>query len=546
MDPKRRTGVFGRLIRRLTGGGEAEAEAPVVEHPSTDERIVDDEFRLAIDTLCQDREGMYQTRLQVISLVEFREAVGERWPRFADKVMLIAEGVIHAHIGKGNLFARQGQDFFLLVFRSCSQDEGRYRALTIAQELGVRLLGDQFEGLDRPLALAAEITLADAIADGRIDLAAIDSAVGQTRREQQDAESEQGLRRSLMPSHFTPDLEEGPRRAFMPTPGEDLAEPDRHGVIGELPAGRKKREPGPDPGWQPMAVEHRERTTPAWQKMEGGRKAPTDAPDQPTLPPPPPLRPANAGPLAPTTRLSVAWRPTWMAKGESIAAYGARIRRRDETDLLEGGRAYGADAETAIALDRAVLEAVAAELAGGAAGRGILILPLHWATVTSPRRMSVTAIVTALPEASRNDRLIVELFGVPADIGARSLTDAVRAARGLGREAWLRTSLGQPMAALAADCGCTAIGVDLDDIAADFGMTDAALLAHLGQFRDEAGRARLDGYVWGCRRRALVAGAVRAGLAFVNGPALMKDMERPGPRLPAPKSRLAAPPAGAK
>jgi GGDEF domain-containing protein len=530
-----RPGVLSRLIRRFTGG--VEDASPAAPANPIHDRIVDDEFRLAIDTLCQDREGMYQTRLQIISLVEFREAVGDRWSRLADKVMLIAEGVIQSRIGKGNLYARQGQDFFVLVFRACSQEEGRYRALTIAQDLGVRLLGDQFDGLDRPLALAAEVTLADALtAEGGLSLAAIDKAVGVTRAEQAEAEEEAGLRRSLMPSEGLPADAGGIRRSLLP--GGPAAAPgsERAGDIGELPSGRPPRTLQ-EPGWEAMAVERRDKADPAWHDPDGGAGQPAPLAER-DLPPPPPPQPVAAGALTPETRLSVGWRPTWVASGEAIAAYAARIRRDDGTaGTVAGGRAYPIDADTINTLDSALLEKAAALLTDGTGIRCPLILPLHWATMTSPRRMALTRPLASLSDAQRADRIAVELFGIPVDVGARPLTEAVRAARALGREVRLRTSLAAPLAGLAADCGCAGIGIDLDEIATD--IADDLLLAHLARYCAGAGRARLSAHVWGCRRRSQLAGAVGLGAALVNGPALMKDVDRPGPRLPAPKARLA-------
>ncbi|NFV79493.1 hypothetical protein G4223_05145, partial [Magnetospirillum aberrantis SpK] len=67
---------------------------------------------------------------------------------------------------------------------------------------------------------------------------------------------------------------------------------------------------------------------------------------------------------------------------------------------------------------------------------------------------------------------------------------------------------------------------------------DDALLAALAAFNAAAGKTRLGSYVWGVRRRKVIVGAVQAGFAMVNGPALMKNIAKPARQLPAPKSRF--------
>ncbi|HLO75102.1 MAG TPA: hypothetical protein VK196_01440, partial [Magnetospirillum sp.] len=109
-------------------------------------RLTDDTFRLFTEQLAKEEEGAFQVKLHIVSLVEFREAVGDRWSKVADKVMMIAEGVINMHLGAGNIFGRQGSDFFVLLFRTCDNYEARRRSVIIAQELGTRLVGDQFIG----------------------------------------------------------------------------------------------------------------------------------------------------------------------------------------------------------------------------------------------------------------------------------------------------------------------------------------------------------------------------------------------------------------
>jgi len=510
-----KSGILTRLarpLRRLMGGAIDEAPAPVpVRKAAVDERLTEDSFRLAIDSLAKDQDGRFQTKLQIISLIEFREAVGDKWWRVADKVMMIAEGVVKQYLGEGNSCTRQGQDFFVLVFRGCSQPEGRRRALMIAQELGTRLLGDQFIGMTVPLALAAEVTLGDALnPDGGLNLDILAAAIGEMRSLVADSAL------PAPPPAKTP--QPAPSEAARPLPTAPFE-----------PVARAAEEPG----WRELEVARPKRgwEDPAWRTME---RPSTSAvrPDSVT----PPL-PADA-------RLSLLWRPTWVADGEAIGAYKAQLQRVDAVGAapLEGSRAYPVGGGTsAPILDRAVAAGAVRELRGADSGAGAtLIVPLHWASLASAQRSLVAAPFADITETVRNRRVLLDVFGVPAEVTERDLVDTLRAARQLCRQVALRVRLGAPMAGLAADCGAAMIGIDLAELTPSERTDDEHLIAALEAFQREADIARLGAYVWGVRRRKAVAGAVVAGFAMVNGAALMKDLNRPAKVLPAPKSRFAA------
>lgn len=231
-----RTGLLSRLaaplakaarrVVRRSQDEEDEArrqmDAVLAQADKAPARLTDDTFRLFTEQLAKEEDGAFQIKLHIISLVEFREGVGDKWPKLADKVMMIAEGVINMHLGAGNIFSRQGSDFFILLFRTCDNAEGRRRAVIIAQELGTRLVGDQFVGADVPLALAAEVSLQDGLnEDGSVNLDAIHAAVGEMRaiiaqqapqapgtpawmRGGTRTDEAEGLRRHLMPGGPAP------------------------------------------------------------------------------------------------------------------------------------------------------------------------------------------------------------------------------------------------------------------------------------------------------------------------------------------------------
>jgi hypothetical protein len=489
-------GAVGRL---LGGGRKAQAEAKPKTR-ETSSSLVDDSFTMALEGLLTEDDGQYQTKLHLISLVEFHEAVGDKWSRVAEKVMLIAEGVINLHLGAGNVYGRKGSDLFVLVFRNTPPAEARRRAVRIAQDLGTRLVGSQFTGHDRPLALAAEISLADALTeDGQLNLEALAAAITETRA-------------------VIAEQPEPPRGPMAP-PAED-------------PAPRR----GKDPQWAAMEGAERNRADPNWQSTTTERFPPEIDPGLEATPP----MPGDAA-------LSLLWRPTWMEDGEVIGAYRAQLLRVDEPDkpAYEGSRAYPSLGGDSIAvLDRFVAGAsvrgIKAAQSDGSTAR--LVVPLHWGSLGSAARMSVLAPFADIPEAVRNHCLVIDLFGLPANLAPVALAEVIAAIRPLCREVMIRVPLNAAVPAHAASAGASRISIDLAELPNADKTDDDHLLAALERLRSQAAGAGLGTCVWGVRRRKVVVGTVLGGFAMMNGPGLMKDLPRPAKVLPAPRSRFAPPP----
>ncbi len=569
---------IAKAARLVTGRGEDDDGPdgkPAQRTYNAPEPLTDEAFQLAIDELLTEDNGQFQIKLHVISLVEFREAVGERWAKVSEKVMLIAEGVINMHVGAGNMVGRRGNDLFILLFRTCDLNEARRRAHIIAEELGTRLVGDQFLGAERPLALAAELDLADSLTDdGELDLTALHDVVGEVRAmvsaqakgeapppptwltasaaQPQDqaprlamgpcapAETDPGLRRHMMPGEAPADSADGQgvRRHMMP--GEAPPAPVETAPAGPPPkpiTEEREISPGEDPGWQPLESEQRKREASTdWVAIEvPGRRKTAEGEADTKLGPP--RLPADA-------KLALIWRPTWVSANETVGAYKAHIQRVDMPGSLplEGVAAYPRDDESAAnTLDRfcianAIRDFRASEATGN---RSTIIIPVHWATLTSPRRMDYLSPFADVTQEARGARIVIDLFGIPAIATPAHVATTVQNARALCREVILRVRLSTAaQTAFPLDCGITMIGLDMSELEQDERTDDTQLLDSLKRIRELADKARLGTYAWGIRRRTVVAGAVRAGFSMINGPALMRDIPKPAKVIAAPKSRL--------
>jgi hypothetical protein len=252
---------------------------------------------------------------------------------------------------------------------------------------------------------------------------------------------------------------------------------------------------------------------------------------------PPPL-PAGA-------KLAVAWRPSWLAQGEVMGGFLARVQRLDtsEAPAMESSHAYAPDdIAGAQAMDRFVMaQAVRALRTGAEQGMGTLILPIHWLSAAGVNRTEVLAPLADLSEDIRKTKVMLELFGLPEHLTQGELGFVVKALKPFAGQLLLRVPLHDTRVTMAAACGVDGIGIDLAELVPTQRTDDEHLLDALARFQKAALRSHLAAHLWGARRRTVVTGAVGGGFAMVNGPALMKDIPRPAKPLPAPKARLLGP-----
>jgi len=172
------TRALGRLrvaLRRFAG---------VAPDGSPQAKVYWDEgVTLALTDLVQEAETRASGRVQVISLVDFRAAVGEFWDRYEARILMIAESTISRMIGRGNTFIPQDTDTWLLLFPALSEPDALKRADAIAARIGEKLVGAQFTEVPPPLPEAAKLDLSGVLnADGSLNLERVKAAVQTARR----------------------------------------------------------------------------------------------------------------------------------------------------------------------------------------------------------------------------------------------------------------------------------------------------------------------------------------------------------------------------
>lgn len=509
------TTVWNRVIgswRRRRNASQTIENAPPVRIPTRAPAAPVESFAAALQRMIDDDPSL-QARLHMVSLAEFREAVGDKWGRLAGKVDLIADNLIRRHIGRGNMWERQGEDSYLLAFPRVDEIEARRRVLLIVADLDRHLMGERIAGR-QARSLAREVPVGDAIGeDGQINPAAIQVA------------AEAAIARGRQPGHHAP------RRHMLPSAGDPsathgkqdlrrhiLSSSDLHAHTAHRTIMAKVAEDEPD--------EH-----PEWQHFtfRGEAEASED--------------PWNTVPqLSPDSRLTLVWRPTWVSEGEAISAYTARVVRREpgQERALEGTMAYpDDDPRSAQAIDRYVVATAVRDLTTkGADRRCSVIVPISWNSLVSKQRRDIIVPFADLDAETRAQRLKVEIFRTPDQADAEQLDDVIGFIRGLGCEPLVRMRVASNILRWAAANG-TAVGLDLSELRPHEKLDDAGLLAALDNLRDQACQGGIDCYLWSARRKRVIGGAVQSGFRMVNGPGLMADLRRLATVMPAPRVRFA-------
>jgi hypothetical protein len=100
--------------------------------------------------------GATAGKLHLLDLAALKSQMGDRWARMADPVECFFEGAVRRNLGPGDIFFRQGELSYILMFRALSPDEAQLKCRSISEEVSERLFGDRvskasFRALVMPL-----------------------------------------------------------------------------------------------------------------------------------------------------------------------------------------------------------------------------------------------------------------------------------------------------------------------------------------------------------------------------------------------------------
>ncbi|CAA6605746.1 hypothetical protein MTBLM1_60279 [Rhodospirillaceae bacterium LM-1] len=165
--------LFGKIRKALFKEKQEEALSEMAA--SSKSREEETWVALALDDLLKKHP---RARLQVISLKDYRIAIGEAWATRANTIRMLSESTLRRHLSQGESCLSQGEDVFLMLMPGADEKESARRGYDAAVQLGQKLVGEKFstgkvDGVAPDVRLA-NIALADMVnADGRVDVGAV-------------------------------------------------------------------------------------------------------------------------------------------------------------------------------------------------------------------------------------------------------------------------------------------------------------------------------------------------------------------------------------
>lgn len=526
---KKKPSAFKRLFSFARDDDDADKKKPAEDWIAATNNI-----GVGLDDMLAGDAADMPDNLHIISLKALRGALGEfDWQRRYARICGIAESLIERNLPRGASFRRFGEDAFVLAFPRQTDEQAGAITLTIADEMGYRLIGEQFRSDPSVRIGIAKADTQLLVSDGGLDTGAVDLALKSTIPVETDFETPR------------PELgeDEGPE-----LPPNDVIPEDEEGPgmnLGDL--GDGKRKPGKDPKWGKL--KHEGQTADGTLVANNASRPDSDDPQwSADETDPREKKPesdwiglgidAGASPLAvglPEDLFAIVY-PTWSEVSGRIDLHVVAPAVRRDGHVISGAVVMGRNPglQALAVADRLMVEAAARLLGGGDRAPGAVIVPIHWETMNEARFPTLTPAFGRIEDTARKAKLLVELTRVPEGVDRDRLRAAVQRLKTMCRAVLVRDGLGQGRHELFRKAGAAAVGADL----ADESMFHDALPHVLAD--EMANRGGVAGYLWGIRRKGDLLAAVEAGFRFLAGPALRPAALKPSKAIVLPKDKMIA------
>lgn len=523
----------------------------------------------------KDGDVVPQPHLHVFSLSDFRNAVGSKWERLGGLVEVAVESIIRRHVDtESDIFTRLDAEISCLALPLASRAETRTRVAAIARDISAHLFGDTVIDGRRPQVLAANLPLDDALTEeGEMDRVAIDHALAKAgaalaasfsgassgmlgaalaaphraslaslmSKNELDQMAAKGEKKPVYaisggertqvkaPDWFVPDAvvplkgADAPRQVLNLSSSLNGADAEKKAMAASKAASAQAAD-WFDPNARTLNGADAKRQVLNLSNQRGGTRPNEEVILGDT-------EAKSSSGLSPESALTLVWTPTWVTSRRAIGAFHARIIRSDteSAPTLEGVHAYDDLAPMeALTLDRFTSTQAARELKALFYSRQKigLTVPVHWMSLSPKWRDVIRIPFEDCPAPARRKFLKIEVFGLNPSIPSNILRRIFEPLEKIGCDVMARLPI-SAVEMIPALSHLRAVGVDLAELQDDERVGDEELFARLEVFRTAAKKAKIASYVWGIRRRSLIAKVVASGFSLVNGPGVMCDLSHP-------------------
>jgi hypothetical protein len=137
---------IGDMLRRLFADDESQTfqgSKPGQVGMSAAQRDVDI-FAERLNRILWQRRSILSGNIHLVGLQKIRVRLGAEWPRISDRAQDVAQKTIQRFCKPDDIFTRYDELSFLIIFSDLSVEQAQLRCHEIGEEIGRRLLGDNF------------------------------------------------------------------------------------------------------------------------------------------------------------------------------------------------------------------------------------------------------------------------------------------------------------------------------------------------------------------------------------------------------------------
>jgi hypothetical protein len=415
--------------------------------------------------------GVTAGTIQIINLDSVRQALGDRWPRLADRVASLADMVINRRTERHDMVTRLDGPLFLIVFTRLDAAGARTKCAMIAEEIERHLLGwsADFKAV-RVSAAVARLTAKE------------------VTLERLDVQDEVARALCQVAKAFSP-CEQGPlSKAGTGETAEATSPPDADGPwVMESPSA--------------SSAPACERFT-DWYYEE--RKVSI-------------------------SRVTFQYWPVWHVRRRAIGTFLCMpVVPMGRDCLLVGSRTLADVSPQLVAeIDRLGLARVSEDIQSLTANdqRVLVSAPVHFETLATLRlRKDYLAVCANLPTVVRR-HLILELVGLPDGVPEGRVIELLNVIRQFCLAVNIRVCLPETRFAALAGARVHAVGVALDEEEGD----ERDLFCKMNDFTTAAEKANLKTYLHSTPSRSLSVAALCSGFDYVAGDGLATAVGTPDP-----------------
>ncbi len=139
--------AIGDMLRRMFAEEEAQTQVRPAAPLSRGVRAAspgEDDFSDRLNRMLWQQRSILSGNIHLVGLSKIREQLGDEWPRIADRAQDVAQKVLQRVCRPTDIFTRYDELSFIIIFSDLSLDQAQLRCHEIGEEIGRRLLGENF------------------------------------------------------------------------------------------------------------------------------------------------------------------------------------------------------------------------------------------------------------------------------------------------------------------------------------------------------------------------------------------------------------------